>query len=346
MSTTELVLSVEGLEDRLRTLRADLAEAEQAKGSASERAREAMIRGDEGADLVVRERAEARARVETLREAIRDMETLIPDLAEAKALAKAKERMLAVKRAYSSLLKQGEGDAARVAEAAQALAEAGGRINDRQRDLLTFYAEALVLAERFQLEMPNRTPPTAPSAVAQATEALEQARGLALARPDHPPRSLSGEGYKSITGWGVARVLARVGGTPTGELLDQAGRGTLGDEASWEQTRREREQASREEEQRRNAAEVERHDAWLREQLAEGPVLITEIERRAKAEGLAFGQKQARTPWASVQEACSRIGAFAVVPEADKRGPWLWTLKGTVGYIIPPVNSGLSAGWR
>jgi hypothetical protein len=340
----EFELSVEGLQDRLRTLRADLAEAEQAARAASERAREAMIRGDEGAELAVQERAEAHARVETLREAVRDLEELIEAGVNAKIRTRAKERMLAIKRAHASLLTQGEGDAARVAEAAAALAEAVDRLNRRYRDLLTLHAEALVLAERFDLSLPDLPRPTPPSAVAQAASALKEVRALTLAKPDHPPRSLSDQSYRSALPWNVVRTLERVAGTPTADLLERAGMGILADPEAWDRRLRERGQAKREEEERQRVAEMERYDAWLREQLAEGPVLISEIRRRAEDAGLAFRMGEGPIPWASVTEASQRIGVFAVVSEDDPRGPRLWTLKAAEGYVVPPDV--VAAGWR
>lgn len=309
----EPAIGLEEIEARVRTVRADLQEAEQRLAELRARAEEATFRGDDGAnddeeaDLRI---AAAQVKVERLRGALRDYEALIPPAKAAKAQTAAKDRGLGIVRAFTSLAAQVDKDIRRIEDASAALTEAVARLNGRYTDMTGFALEAIVLAERFGVTFPDLRLPAAPARIERVRDALARA-GAAPLLTGHPvPHRLHTAPYRGA-GWSVRNILDRVKGTPTGALLAEAGRGTLADAEEWEARRGVAMVADGDRLDAAERAEVSAVDDWLRDLLSHGPVLLPQVVQAAKDKGVPLrGIGHLRT----LADASQKLGVRSLHP--------------------------------
>lgn len=312
----------EQLEQRLRTLRADVAAAEQEEQAAAEHAREALVVGDDAAEFI-RARNEAQTRAVTLRETVASVEALVVMLREAEGRKEAERRMLGIKRAYTSLLDQRAKDVERIVQASAALVEDSERLPARHRDLDALLAEALVLHERFGVALPDLPRPVRPASETRIVKALQRVREVTLPETPSLPRRLADLPYRGAL-WSVRRVLERVAGTPTGELLERTGLGLLGDAEGWEARGRTKHNKRRDQGDAARRSEIERYDVWLQIRVSE-PALVDALRRQSKQAGLRF-DRDASHPGQSIREAADRLGVIGVEKSSD--GPVWWALPG------------------
>jgi hypothetical protein len=248
--TTHTLKDVATLEAEVAQVQGDL---HAARATAAEAAHHARQNPRDKAAIA--QRIEAAATLEAYEGHLTDLESTLTATREVEATATAERRLLGVKRAFSSLLSEDDPDVQRILEAAQSLAHAIERRDQRYSRLTSLWLEGLTLAERFALEPPDLPKPSRPSVDQRVIDVLVRVRTIAPATARAVPLGLAALPYSSGTGWSVERALTTIASTPTADLLKQAGLGILGESAAWEARRQEEQNRSR---NRGDAARVAR----------------------------------------------------------------------------------------
>lgn len=281
---------------------------------------------DERARALATERAD-------LRELLDDLDRALPVLAERIAERRdaacenaGEKRLLAIARAHGSARVSYEQDVDRVVKTGKAFVAAIEKLNARYATMQGSETEAIVLRNRFpDLDPPAITRVLSPAHQSKAAEALKRVRAARLADPPAVPHDLTDVLPRAASG-----LVARIEGTPTGEILKEAGGF---DEAAHQYGKAASDRTRTRDAERR--AERDRVDEWLAGVLKGGPVPIDEVKRAAAAEGVPL-RSDPNAFGASLPEAVERLRVFAVVAEDDRNGPQHWTLARAEGYPRAP----------
>jgi hypothetical protein len=311
---------VASLTAELDTIRSELADA---RSEAEEAGRAARTNPRD--QKAIRRKVEAAARVEAYGGRIVDLQREIAEAQEVAYQGEAERRILGVVRGHGSLMDQRTKDIQRLQAAAASVVEAVNRLNRRHADLEGLICEALVLAERFGLDMPDLARPLSPARDAAVKDALKAARSATAVEAEPLPSKLTTLPARGA-GWTLWRLTSRLAGTPTGELLQQAGGGVLASADAWEAHRLRVQNEARTRNDAAHRAEVDRYDSWLRDFLTDGPQQLEEIERAARDAGLRT-RRDRNANGLSVREAAERLGVVGLLEKLD--GPAWWALPDT-----------------
>lgn len=314
--------TVQQLEDRLAQLRNELAETRTAAKEAARAARTALAKGEK-ADSLIRRQTDIDAKAQALAGAVADLEAQIKEDREAACQDEADRRMLGIKRAYTSLIDQRDKDVQRIEQASVTLIDAVKRLNDRTDDLDSLLAEALVLHERFKIELPDLPRVLRPARVDRVTAAMNRANGVQPAAGSMMPPSLGQMPHRGGVDWTIRRILSRIAGTPTAALLELAGTGLLEDMQGWERRRMREQGEKRAAEDADRRAEIKRYDDWLSAFLSEGPRLLEGVEREAATVELRL-RRERNHQGQSIYEAAARLGVVMIVEHPG--GAPFWAL--------------------
>lgn len=237
---------------------------------------------EEDAEALAVERREAADLLRDVEAALPVLEERISERREAAARAEAARRLLAISRAHGSARASYREDVVRIETKAAELEEAVQRAEARYGTLGTLEAEALALLDRFEdLDPPAIERALPPADQEPAVKALARAAELRLSRGEQLPRRLA-----DVDGRTARRLLQRVKGTPTAEILDAApGEWTV---EAHDARHRATSEENRERKNAERRAEVEAVDEWLRGLLADGPVRHERVIEAAQQQGIAI----------------------------------------------------------
>lgn len=321
MTATLEKVDTASLVARLETLRADRREQRQRLEDAAERASEELTRGEEAEDAI-REQVDAKARLAAIERAIENLEKLIPHTQEAECRSAAERRVLGLKKGLGSLATEYQGDDfARLQKAVDAVEEALDRLNSRHGNIEQGRTEALFLEDRFGVEVVDALPDVAPPAE-RVRHLIERLHNLtADSRKQRARRLLS------LSEREVKKLRGRINGTPTDEILKEAGERPPGDTRTWQERHEEAMRESRDRADAERREKIAAVDAWLEPKLADGPVPLRQLEREAQEAGfLLRHDRNARGE--SLREAADRLGVVGLVENENREGPVWWTLEG------------------
>lgn len=308
-----------GMEGRLSTLRADLSAAEQRERAAKAHATEATIRGDEDADSLRRELADAHVDVEVLRDAISDLEGLIPETREAEGRTAAERRALGLRKGAGSRATEYRGDdTKRVEEGVDTVVEAVQRLSDRYDDIMRCRVEALILEDRFEGLEANDIGDV-PSPTELIGHLLDRLRAIKVSPRVQLPRRLIHFREQQV------RPLRKlIEGTPTAELLAEIGETRPGETRTHDQRHDQHMNAERDRKSAERVAALARVDTFVRDLLLNGPVLASEVESKAAEAGFAMRPDRNHAELSVREAAFDRLQVLTLVEE--RNGPVWWGL--------------------
>jgi hypothetical protein len=155
--------------------------------------------------------------LDALKDIIRELETSDARIREASAKQAATGRLVGIRRAYGSVQASMEADETRVNEKIAEVSDAIARLNDRYTQSAQLRAEALALADRFNLPKP-----TLPDIVPPMRRGFVAALVTLSNKPvDHANRYQPTE--ECAHQLRTRRTYAEAAGTPGGEIIEAAG---------------------------------------------------------------------------------------------------------------------------
>lgn len=302
------------------TLLADRAEDAQKVQGLKEQAREARARGDDENVIteLLRLLRAAQDRLENTEEAIAELEGTLPILVRVETERGVKHRLTAIARAHGSARASLEDDIARAEATAAELLSALGRLTDRHETLRTLETEVLFLGDRFpSVPLPDLPRVTSPGADPRVSEILSRVRGARVEDARPLPRKLV-----DVRAVEARKLEARLSGTPTAEILAQAGYSL----AEHDRRHQDAMNARRDEIDRARKAELDRIDQWVRAEVAEGPVAKEAMRAAAVKAGISLP---------ALRDAAQRVGVVGVVRVGDGATDYWCIGKAPEGFEIP-----------
>jgi hypothetical protein len=308
-----------------------------------------IVEGGADADHLLKQQTEVQAKSVALAGAIATVEK---QFAEAQALAwpvEASKRMLGLHKIFNSFYVKYEEDIACLQKDATAYVERLEKVNGDYHRLEDVLCEALVLNDQFGTPIPASLLECyiGPNAVGVVADAVHRVKNVKPADAAPLPTELYQLPYRSTygTSWTADRVLRRIQGTPTAELLDRAGAPELSDRTAYEARRERLLTQARVDADAARLEELRAYDEWVTDALHEQRPEQA-VWKKADEAGLRLLRDKNHVG-ASIKESVLRLGIAGFTKDDDKSGQVWWILPGqsTEGFTPLPSNAG-PPGWR
>jgi hypothetical protein len=157
--------------------------------------------------------------IEALREIVSEIETELVGAREWEGIRAAKDRLVAIRRAFGSVQSSIDGDVDRVNAAIAALEDTIATLNARYDQTTKLRAESAALADRFSLPKPTLPIVAPPASRDLAVALIRLPNTLVAGNGSHPYLAEEQDEYNMRT----RRTYAEAAGTPGGEIIEAAG---------------------------------------------------------------------------------------------------------------------------